>query len=237
MNSFDLQIIQYVNGYARHWRYFDEWLRCIELNDIFKGGMIVPLLWWIWFRKKEDRETKEYILSTIMMSLAALLIARLLAAALPFRLRPIHNAAIHFIMPYGVRQETLEGWSSFPSDHAVFFFALATGITFVSRRLGCFALLYTFLIICLTRIYLGFHNPTDIMAGALLGIGAGGVVYFRKIRKVLTRRALEWDKKKPEAFYVCFLLISIQMVILFSNIRDLGHHFFSFFREIGRPLL
>jgi hypothetical protein len=60
----------------------------------------------------------------------------------------------------------LSGWSSFPSDHACLFFALATGLCLISPVIGGLALLHASLIVSLPRIYLGLHYPTDVLAGA-----------------------------------------------------------------------
>ena len=70
----------------------------------------------------------------------ALLAAPVLATVLPFRERPLRNPLLHFQLPYGVTETTLLGWSFFPSDHAVLYFALATTLVFVSRCVGIFAL-------------------------------------------------------------------------------------------------
>jgi undecaprenyl-diphosphatase len=229
MNVFDQSILQYLNGFAHRSAYFDHFLACIESNDLFKGGMVIPILWWLWFRNKEDDQTREHVVSTLIASLAALLVARGLALLLPFRIRPIYNASLHLIVPYGVNPQILEGWSAFPSDHAVFFFALATGIFQVSRKVGYPVLLYTVLAICLPRIYFGFHHPTDIIAGALLGSAAAGIAGSEKFRKKVTHRILHCERERPDLFYTCSFLLTFQMMVLFNSIRDLGHRFFSLF--------
>ena len=96
---------------------------------------------------------------------------RLLAQVLPFRVRPIYNPDLHLHFPSaGLRAATLQAWSSFPSDHAMLWMAIATGIFIIARRVGVFALLYAVVFICVPRAYLGFHYPTDLIAGAAIGI-------------------------------------------------------------------
>ena len=65
---------------------------------------------------------------------------------------------------------------AFPSGHAIFFFALATGVFIQNRRLGSW--LYVFaLLIGLGRVAAGVHYPSDIFGGAVLGIAVGWLGY------------------------------------------------------------
>ena len=58
---------------------------------------------------------------------------------------------------------------SFPSGHAATSFACATVLSaFAPRRRVAFFLLAT--LIALSRLYNGVHYPTDVVAGALLGV-------------------------------------------------------------------
>jgi membrane-associated phospholipid phosphatase len=63
---------------------------------------------------------------------------------------------------------------SFPSAHATSSFAVATAMTRVDP-LGALAFLLAFAL-ALGRPYLGMHYPSDVLAGALLGIILGLLV-------------------------------------------------------------
>ena len=60
-------------------------------------------------------------------------------------------------------------WQSFPSGHATTSFALAAVIAFLWPRAFWFAMAVAALI-AISRIVLGEHYPTDITAGAVLGV-------------------------------------------------------------------
>jgi membrane-associated phospholipid phosphatase len=63
---------------------------------------------------------------------------------------------------------------SFPSAHATSAFAVATAMTRV-EPLGALAFVLAFAL-ALGRPYLGMHYPSDVLVGAVLGVGLGLIV-------------------------------------------------------------
>lgn len=66
---------------------------------------------------------------------------------------------------------------SFPSGHTTAIFAVITPYIFFMPELA-FALIPLALCVGLSRIYLCLHYPTDVIAGAILGITTGGLCYL-----------------------------------------------------------
>ena len=64
---------------------------------------------------------------------------------------------------------------SFPSDHAAAAFAIAFAVFAFSRRAGALFLAAATLI-SLSRIALGMHYPSDVVAGMLVGLGSATLV-------------------------------------------------------------
>lgn len=62
------------------------------------------------------------------------------------------------------------GEFSFPSGHSMSSFAAATALFFYHKKWGIGALALAGLI-ALSRLYLYVHYPTDVLAGALIGVG------------------------------------------------------------------
>jgi undecaprenyl-diphosphatase len=58
---------------------------------------------------------------------------------------------------------------SFPSGHSTASFALATSLTLYWPAIAAISMSAAVLV-ALSRVYLGYHYPSDIMAGTLLGI-------------------------------------------------------------------
>lgn len=77
------------------------------------------------------------------------------------------------------------GWS-FTSNHAANNFAGATLLTFCYPTLGPALFLYAFLV-AYSRPYVGVHYPSDVAAGALLGLIVGLLLYRFLFARFLAR--------------------------------------------------
>lgn len=76
---------------------------------------------------------------------------------------------------------------SFPSGHATFFFALSTAVYLYNKKwgIGFFALS---IVMTLGRVTAGLHYPSDIIAGAVIGVTTAYIVY-RGARKIAEKGA------------------------------------------------
>jgi membrane-associated phospholipid phosphatase len=158
-------------------------------------------------------------LGTVSAVLAGLL-SRLLQLALPFHLRPLYTVDLHLTWPIGVGSD-LNHWNCFPSDHAALFFAFATLICMNDRRLGAVALFWA-AIMSATRIYLGYHYPTDVIGGAALGVCLA--IISKKVSfPRWIYRVLEWERYSPSSFYALAFIASYQAGTLFGDVRSIGH--------------
>lgn len=86
------------------------------------------------------------------------------------RVRPYieYNVDILIKAPYG---------SSFPSGHTFSSFAVATAIFMWNKKWGIYAYVLAVLI-GFSRLYLYVHYPSDVAAGAVLGVGVGVLSYI-----------------------------------------------------------
>lgn len=93
------------------------------------------------------------------------------------RLRPLHPDS-----PISQLLKNINGVPrsfSFPSCHAANTIALATFMSLLFRnRLATIGLSLWAVIICVSRIYMGVHYPSDILGGALIGACIACIFYF-----------------------------------------------------------
>jgi len=221
MNSFDTSIINFFNQFSHHSWALDNIFAFLASNNLVKGGAFTIVIWWLWFKADGNQEeVRKHIIAIIISCFVAVLLARTLALLLPYRGRPMHEAILNFVLPYGMDPSDLIKWSSFPSDHAVLFYTLSTGFLIISKKLGIFAFIYTTLFIALPRIYLGIHYPTDILCGGLIGLVIGYIANQNFVMEKISKPVLKWNEKTPSLFYALFFLITYQIADLFDNSRS-----------------
>ncbi|WP_174626559.1 phosphatase PAP2 family protein [Candidatus Methylobacter favarea] len=230
MTNFDLNIITYINKFSHNSWVFDKAVSFLSGCHLLKGGLFVTIIWWAWYKNDERQShNREHLIATLLCFIFALLLGRILALTLPFRFRPLHEKNLVFSIPYGMEKTTLEDWNSFPSDHAVLFFALSTGLLFLYRKIGAFTFAYTILFICLPRIYLGLHYPTDIIAGAVIGMTMASLGNIYLVRSKIVKLIKNWALSFPHLFYPLFFILSYQIVNMFEDIRFISNGIYKLF--------
>lgn len=220
---FDYSIIHFLNQFAAKSHTFDILVYDIANSSLLKGGLFMAYFWWLWFKTDSDILSRR---RAIIVSLAGasviVLIARLLQIGLPYHQRPALTADLGFVVPFGVNPRTLNAWSSFPSDHATLFFALSTAVWYQSRILGLAAMAWTLIVISLTRAYIGFHYPSDVIGGAILGIVLMAAAH-RVLRNARwTKVLVHWEAEHRALFYCGAFVFTYEIAVLFDDFRSLG---------------
>ena len=228
MNPFDTFLVRFLNSFARRSWTFDWLVFALDNNNLVKGGVLAALLVAVWFRESGDANDMELrhrsIVSGLFATCAAVIIARLLSFALPFRGRLIYEPGIHFVRPFSMDGQDLTGWwTSFPSDNAVLFFALAATVYAGCRRVGIIAYLYALLTVGFARVYIGIHHPTDILAGSVIGIAIVQVSLIPTVRALVTRRPMDWLAKRPQVFYPLMFMLLLAISTVFDPVFSFGH--------------
>ena len=177
MNGFDQAIFDALGRFAAHHAYFnyfvDQWVRA---EMVGKGDIAMALFWGLWFVRREPvRDRREILIATVAAGVIGVAAGRGIGMAFPFRMRPIHDHSLNLHLPFPEHETGLRDWSSFPSDHAMVWSAVAVGVGTIVPWAGWVIGFLTLFTIGLPRVYLGLHYPTDVLAAeelrSLLGTG------------------------------------------------------------------
>jgi undecaprenyl-diphosphatase len=221
MNGFDLSILHFLNSFAHHSWIADATLLEIADSNLVDGAVLMAMFWWAWIELgKKDSEKREVLAANLGVCALAVGLARILALSLPYRERPIRNSLLHFTHPFTANPDVLIHWSSFPSDHAVLTFCIATGLWMVSRRLGTLALAYAF-VTNVPRIYAGTHYPTDFIAGALLGSAMAFLSGTETFRSA-ARTCLDFLDPHPAYLYALLFAWTFEISEMFTSLRRIA---------------
>lgn len=152
-----------------------------------------PVLWW-----KKHRELGFDVVVVIIISdlVVEVLKVVFMRERPPAVLSDVHTLSWGFL--------TTATSPSFPSGHASRAFAMATLIAFGTRRRTGVSVFGLAALIGLSRIYLGLHWPSDVVAGAVVGmVLALAIRWIGQRDNIYTRarsRAVSWLRglKHPE---------------------------------------
>jgi undecaprenyl-diphosphatase len=153
--------------------------------------VLVALVFLVRLPQRRAARRAGAVLGTASAALA-LLVSQPISHAVE-RMRPYaaHPGHVHLLI---ARSQDF----SFPSDHAAGAFAVAVGIWLYDRTLGG-ALLVLATILALSRVVVGTHYPGDVLAGALIGAAAAGVLFAVPMTRRVLERVAEgagalWDR-------------------------------------------
>jgi undecaprenyl-diphosphatase len=225
-DAVDLPILQALTGFVGRSALFDHLVHAVASYDSFKGVPVMALLWYAWFlappgeMPEATGARRQHLLAVLAGSIAIVILSRLLQLGLQLHRRPI-LAGLGLNFPDFIDPASVNPWNCFPSDHSMLFFALATGLWRVSRRLGLAAYLWAGIMIDLPRLYLGLHYPSDVVVGAGLGILCM-LGFLRLPLQPLWTLVLGWGERHAPAFYCLAFLVTEQVAHLFDDLRRLG---------------
>lgn len=171
----DLQIFEWINGFAGNTAVLDAVMKFLSSVVIY---ILIGILIVIACFSKKRAFAFIGLIGIILGMGINYLITLLYARPRPFM---IHDVTLLINKAPS---------ASFPSDTTVIAFAAACALWLISRKMGWFFVAIAFLI-AVSRVYVGHHYPTDVLAGGIVGIATTLWIKMLYIR-------MFWKKKlKP----------------------------------------
>jgi undecaprenyl-diphosphatase len=218
----DLLALHFLNSFAGNWA-IDHIIFLISSSNLFKGVLLISFYWYYWFKDPSwtDDTIRSTLLKGILAGFVAIFIARALANALPIRIRPVLDPGAGFSIDPTLLEslkKNLLDWSSFPSDHAAFAIALSASICWISRIVGLYLVAYSLLFICLPRVYLGVHWPSDILIGAILGAMSAATIQMSQWFDKAVNYVISFSERRRQVFYAVAFAFSAELGQMFDNV-------------------
>ena len=204
-----------LNGFVGLSPAFDRGLGLLTDWRFFRCAPLAGFVLWAWFRDADPTARSRLIAGLTGVTLAVLVAVFIQALA------PVHARPFVMARDLGLRipDRLATNWghgNSFPSDTVTLHFALAALIWSVSRRWGIVAMVWVTVLVAVPRAYLLYHWPSDILAGALIGVGGVYILINSAWSVNFARRMLDWGLCYPQFFYPALFFVLYQFVDAFD---------------------
>jgi undecaprenyl-diphosphatase len=197
LSECDTRLLLVVNGW--HSSYWDSFMRLYSTQKLLWIPLYIALCYVI-YRNFGWR----VLMWTIILECMALLITDTTASHLikPYvgRLRPAHlDSGIASVVH--VVDNHRGGAFSFPSSHSGNIWGLVFLMALLLRhRWITFCLTLWALLMCYSRMYLGLHYPSDLLAGFVLGVTCAWLAWLvlRRVKEAECGTSIERESKSIE---------------------------------------
>jgi undecaprenyl-diphosphatase len=175
LEHWDRQLFLFLNGLHTPWLDEVMWV----FSQQWFGIPFYLFFVWILYKSQGWKGALAGLIACVLTVALANTITSEILKEWTGRYRPTHNFEIGHLVH--TVNDYRGGLYSFCSSHAANMFGIATVVFLLGRKsypkIICFLLIWASLI-SYSRIYLGVHYPSDVLAGAFIGIGCGVLMIY-----------------------------------------------------------
>jgi undecaprenyl-diphosphatase len=224
VGDIDRTVLVFITAPANRWPLLDQLLAAIDGSTLLAGGLYVAVLCWLWAEAlQQGPQSQRRVVRMLIALVMALAIGRAAQVLAPYRPRPLADPGLAIAWPPNPDADQLSNWSSMPSDHALYFMALATAFWFRARWLGVAIGTWSLLTGLLPRIYFGQHYPSDVVVGAAIGIAVAIVAMTVPLPARLLDLPATLARRFPAPFYALAMLVALETATMFFETRAWLH--------------
>ena len=171
-NNFDLTVFKLIN---EKWSvsFLDPFFAAVAIYGREYFWVPVVLLMWILGSAFNNEKAKKGAVMLVVVFIAIIIIGLSLKAVYyrprPF-LNPLLSSVDHVLVPKDLD-------SSFPSGHALIVAGGAAIAFLFLRKRYSIPLVIEAALVSYSRVYVGVHYPTDVLAGVVLGVAIAFIIY------------------------------------------------------------
>jgi undecaprenyl-diphosphatase len=162
----DIELLRLIHH--QRWEVLDQFLYIISFSTSFVTiGLVIFLLAASWIRKSEKLRRIFYKMLAVLIiaALTSFTLKNVIVRERPFKLYP------------DIEKLSQAGSYSFPSGHTLEAFAIAVSLSILfPKKRFIFLLILWAMLVAYSRMALGVHYPSDVLAGALIGSLIGWLV-------------------------------------------------------------
>jgi undecaprenyl-diphosphatase len=194
-------------------------------NPILRGGPVFFFMAALWFsggcKMRRGRMLAGLLAACLATFLSVSLQHHLVTHIRPFQDPALHLAHIDAVPEVALPAMTPRLIDSFPSDTATLFFSLATIIYLEHRMAGSIAFLWSLITTGFVRVALGWHYPSDIAGGIILGVAF--VYLFTRFQTIETvfERWLQLCERRIYIVHALLFLFLADAFSLFAGVRGI----------------